>query len=523
MVTIADGQLQVTLDRFNLDDYAVFLRAKQLPEKRVEFDPETDTYKVLAPERFAHILDATLKPPQALDGSLAGHLFDYQDWIVQTALEARRFAVWADTGLGKTAMFLEWAAQVEREGGVLIFDPPRIIEQTLEQAQEFYGGSMQIEHLSTREDLVKWLSAPKGIGISNVDKLAREQMPELRRLAGLVLDESSILKTGGGSIKWNLIHSAKGIPYKLSLTATPAPNDTMEYASQASFLEKLRDEGEILWTYFSRDKRGNWRVKPHARDAFYAFMAGWSIYLRDPAAYGFAPILDSLPDPEYYEHKVPITQPQLEAMQELLTSSGKGLFDTVYGVRERGKLAQIARGFLYEGTGKERRARPIESRKPDLVARLVAGEVDEERPTLVWTNFDEESSIITDRIRSACPDVEVAELSGKTPDAAADAAISGFRRGGVDVLVSKAQLLGYGLNFQRCRSMVFSGIDDSFERRYQAVRRAYRFGQRETVHVHLPHVPELEGLMVENVAAKEAQFETDVAQAEAQYVKAVGR
>ena len=524
MISVADGQVRIDLDSFDLAAYETFLRAKTLPEKRIEFDPSTDTYRVLAPERFAHLLDSALRPPAAIGGDLAAHLFDYQRWIVQTALDARRFAVWADTGLGKTAIFLEWARLVEAEGAVLIFDPPRIIEQTVEEAARFYGSAMPIERLHTRVELEKWLSAPRGIAISNVDKLAREQLPALRRLTGLILDESSILKTGGGKIKWNLIHSAKGIPYKLSLTATPAPNDTMEYASQASFLEKLRDEGEILWTYFTRDKRGNWYVKPHARDAFYRFMAGWSIYLRDPAAYGFAPILDSLPDPVYHEHKIAMTAEQLAAMQELLSESGRGLFDVSYGVRERAKLAQLARGFLYEGTGPERVTRRIPSHKPGLVADIAAAEAGgQRRPTIVWTNFDAESEIVAAEIRERDKDLLVAELDGRCAEQEGSDIVAGFRSGLTDVLVTKPQLVGYGLNFQRCKAMVFSGVDDSFERRYQAIRRAYRFGQTEPVQVHLPHVPELEGAMVENVRAKELQFEADVAQAERNYVRATGR
>jgi superfamily II DNA or RNA helicase len=495
VITVVDGQVQVALDHFDQEGYDLFLRAKKLPEKQICFDHEADTYKIVAPERFAHILDSSLRLAQDLQADLASHLFDYQRWIVERALQARRYAVWADTGLGKTAIFLEWARQVSQEGPVLIFSPLRIIDQTIEEAERFYGE--QLRDLRNRAELTAWLeSAAAGVAITNIDKLAKGELP-LRRCAGIVLDESSILKTGGGTIKWNLIHSAKGIPYKLSLTATPAPNDTMEYASQASFLEKLRDEGEILWTYFTRDKYGNWRVKPHARDAFYAFMSGWSIYLRDPAAYGFEPILDTLPDPEYFEHRIPITDEQRVAMQELLTTSGKGLFDTTYGVRERSKLAQIARGFLYEGTGRDRIAKAVASRKPALVARLVSDEVDEGRPTIVWTNFDEESEILAGEIRQLRDDLKVAELSGSTSEEATGEVIHGFRRGDVDVLVTKAQLVGFGLNFQRCKAMVFSGIDDSFERRYQAVRRAYRFGQRDTVHVHLPHVPELEGLMVE--------------------------
>lgn len=523
-ITVADGQLQVSLDRFDLDAYSLFLRAKQLPEKRIEFDPETDTYKVLAPERFAHLLDATLPAPQVLDGNLAPHLFDYQRWIVSRALEARRFAIWADTGLGKTAMMVEWARQVTEQGAVVILEPNReCAEQTRELAIEYYG-ELAIEPLYSRAELEKWLTDPTGIAVSTHHMLAREQLPALRRCAGIVVNESSILKTGGGSIKWNLIHSTKGIPYKLSCTATPAPNDTMEYASQASFLEKLRSEGEILWTYFSRDKRGNWRVKPHARDAFYAFMAGWSIYMRDPAAYGFEPILDSLPDPVYHEHRVEITDAQLKAMQELLTASGKGLFDTSYGVRERTKLAQIARGFLYETVEGKRTAVEIESDKPVRVDLLARREVAAGRPTIVWVNFDEEGeqlqTLLSERLPASQP--TVALIDGRTKEAERERAIREFRVGeGIDVLIAKPQALGYGLNFQRCRAMVFSGVDDSFERRYQAVRRAFRLGQTEPVHVHLPYVPELEGPMVENVAEKEAQFEADVAQAESNYVKAV--
>lgn len=521
MIHVGDTDLTVTLDRFDQASYELFLRSKGLPEKRMEFDADTDTYKVVAPARFAHILDATLRPPQVLQGDLAAHLFDYQRWIVQTALDARRYAVWMDTGLGKTAVAAEWARQVSAEGGVLTFEPNReCAEQTRELANEYYG-ELAIEPLYTRADLEAWLTAPKGLAISTHHMLAREELQALKRCAGLVVNESSILKTGGGSIKWNLIHSAKGIPYKLSATATPAPNDTMEYASQASFLEKLRSEGDILWTYFTRDKRGNWRVKPHARDAFYAFMAGWSIYMRDPAAYGFAPILDSLPDPVYHEHRIKITAGQLGAMQELLTSTGKGLFDTSYGVRERSKLAQIARGFVYETAGGERSARAIEARKPGRIAEIVSSEADAGRPTIVWTNFDEESEMLGRLIRERRGDLKVAELDGGCSEGVASEVISNFRRGDVDVLITKPQLVGYGLNFQRCKAMVFSGLDDSFERRYQAVRRAYRLGQTEPVHVHLPYVPELEGLMVENVAAKEAQFEADVEQAQRNYVKAI--
>jgi helicase-like protein len=373
--------------------------------------------------------------------------------------------------------------------------------------------------IGDREHLARWCEVPEpAIGICNYEKLIPGRLPELRYLGGLVLDESSILKTGGGTIKWNVIHSAKGIEYKLSCTATPAPNDTMEYASQAAFLEKLRSEGDILWTFFSRDKHGIWRVKPHARDAFYRFMASWSIYLRDPAHYGWADILASLPPPEIHEHRLPLTPAQREHMQALQVESGKGMFNDRLGVRERAKLSQLAKGFLYgEGKTVER----VTSTKPWKVVELVGTETALGRPTIVWTVFDEESEILADLFDAHLPNVPVATLHGSHSPERRQEAIDAFKAGDVDVLVTKAALVGYGLNFQHCRAMVFSGFDDSFERLYQAIRRAYRFGQTETVHVHIPVIPELEGLMFDNLRRKQVAFDADTAEMEANYRQAV--
>lgn len=528
VVTIDNGRASVTFEQFDLEEYDLFLRCKALPERELEHDWRTDTYTITTAARYADRLGAATSVPTVDVQPLAPHLFDYQRWIVAQALDAKRYAIWADTGLGKTAMFLEWARQVRaRTGGrVLILSPPQIIEQTRAEYRLFYGCD-SIERLETREQLAAWCAADDGqeqdaIGICNYEKLSPGQMPELRRLAGLALDESSILKSGGGTIKWNLIHSAKGIEYKLSCTATPAPNDTMEYASQAAFLEKLRNEGEILWTYFSRDKYGTWSVKPHARDAFYRFMASWSIYLRNPAHYGFGDILATLPPPEIHEHRIEATAEQMDAMHAQLAESGRGLFDERLGVKERAKLSQIAKGFVYVKGEEPTR---IRSRKPEVVGELVYREVRKGRPTIVWTIFDAESEIVEAAIGNYADKVgatvNVAVLHGSNSDGERTEAIRRFRAGEADVLVTKAQLVGYGLNFQNCRAMVFSGFDDSFERMYQAIRRAYRFGQTETVHVHVPVVPELEGLMLDNLKRKQAQFERDVDVQESHYRQAL--
>lgn len=515
-VRVLADRAEVRFRRFDLDAFDLFLRVKALPEKLLAYDWRTDTYAVTTPARFARLLDPALPDVDRPALPLASHLFDYQAFIVGRALEARRYAVWADTGLGKTLIFLEWARQVlaSTGGRVLILSPLGIIEQTRAEARRWYGEGLQLERLATREALADWCrgSGP-GVAITNPEKLIPGVLDDLRRCSGIALDESSILKAGGGVIKWNLIKSARGVEYKLSCTATPAPNDTMEYASQAAFLEKLRTEGEILWTYFSRTKTGDWRVKPHAKQAFYAFMSSWSIYLRDPARYGWQDVLAGLPPPEIIEERLPLTPEQARLAQAFHVENGSGLFGTErLGVKQRAKLAQLAKGFLYEEPG---RARRVSARKPYRVAEIAGEEAADRRQVLVWTTFDEEGEILAELL----PDAAV--LSGATPLAERERLLEAFRGGEVRILISKPQLLGYGMNFQFVRSMVFSGFDDSFERMYQAIRRAYRLGQTEPVRVFVPYVPELEGLVLENVRAKERRFLEEVAAQEQCYIEAL--
>lgn len=513
-VTLDERRATVRFERYDLPAYGMFLRAKTTPETRVSYDHERDVYEISVPARFAGLLGVEGLAPAASRLDLDQSLFDFQRFIVNQALDAKRYAVWADTGLGKTRMFLEWARQVEAATGgrVLIFSPPSIIEQTRAEYRLVYGCDA-VEAIRGREALAEWCERPgPGIGITNYEAMIRGELPELRSLAGLALDESSILKTGGGTIKWNLIHSSKGIEHKLSCTATPAPNEAMEYASQAAFLEKFRSEGEILWTFFSKDKRGNWHVKPHAQQAFYSFMASWSIYLRDPAAYGFADILATLPEPEIVEHVLAITEDQRAAMSGVLAVAGRGLFDERLGIRERSKLSQIEKGFLYGEN-----ARRVESVKPAAVASLANGDVQEGRQTLVWTEFDEESAILEEGFAGNHRGLVVGALHGSHTTEQREETIRRFKAGDLDVLVTKAQLVGYGMNFQNAKSMIFSGFSDSFERKYQAIRRAYRFGQTERVRVHFPYVPELVGLMLANLRQKEEAFMVDVALCERHY------
>jgi hypothetical protein len=513
-----------------LEDHAHFIRSKALPEAEILFDEETDTYTVRAPARFAHLmgLAAVAEPRAPLE--FPAHLFDYQRFITNRALVAKRFAVWSDCGTGKTPIQLEWARQVNHitGGRVGILAPPEVVKQTLEEALKFYpDGSVRVHRFTTRSEFAAWCKGEIDVGtpfgITNYEKFIQDPgiMPELRWLAGLVCDESSILKSGGGVIKWNLIKSARGIEYKLSCTATPAPNDTMEYASQASFLEKLRSEGEILWTYFTRDpKTQAWKVKPHARDAFYRFMASWSIYLRKPGLYGFSDPFANVPEPIISEFKIPVTASQLRARTAVLgsTAAREGLLPSEkLEMTARGKLSQLAKGFRYiKGAGGADVLR-VDSLKPAFVADRVRAHVAAGRQVLVWCIYDEEARIIERLLRGVG---NVHGLHGETAEGERGKILRRFRNGEIRVLVSKARLLGYGMNFQFCTAMVFSGFDDSFEAFYQAVRRCYRYGSTKQLQVDVPYVPELENHVWENVLRKRAQWEADTAECEKAYAAA---
>jgi len=216
------------------------------------------------------------------------------------------------------------------------------------------------------------------------------------------------------------------------------------------------------------------------------------------------------------EHRVPATAAQLEARDRVLGHRDRGeLFpQDRLGVTARTKLSQIAKGFTYEVAG----PRSIVSDKPAVVARLVREEAAAGRQVLVWCVFDEEARLVGEALRGLAG---VEQLHGATPEGDRGRILEDFRHGKTRVLVSKARLLGWGMNFQFCGAMVFSGFDDSFEAFYQAVRRAYRYGSKAQLRVHVPYVPELEDHVWENVLRKRNQWEADTAECERAYAAAV--
>lgn len=291
--------------------------------------------------------------------------------------------------------------------------------------------------------------------------------------------------------------------------------NTNPYIQNDTLIIPFGNEGEILWTYFSRDKYGNWGIKPYAEEGFYRFLSSWSIYIRDPKHYGFSDNLKDVPDPKFHIIKIKETQEQKELELKIRRQGNDNLFgDLKLGVVKRSKLSQIAKGFVYE---KDKSITYVNSEKPKVIVDIIDTCITQGQQVLVWTVFDEEGEILLRNIRYRSGIAK--NLTGKTKEEERLEIIENFRHGNLQVLISKPELLGFGLNFQFCSVMIFSGFNDSFEQFYQAIKRAHRFGQTKALQVYIPYIPELEEMIYENIVKKKNNFEREVMRHEEIYKK----
>lgn len=391
-------------------------------------------------------------------GELNEHLFDFQHAIVSWAVRRGRAAVFADTGLGKTLMQLSWADEVASHTGgmVLILAPLAVSEQTIEQGSTFGIEVRRVPQGGTPD-------AP-GVWITNYERMDAIDFTELH---GLVLDESSILKAHDGKTRQRIIDAAQGIPYRLSCTATPSPNDFEELGNQCEFLGVM-SRTEMLATYFVNDTgdTGTWRLKGWGASKFWEWMGTWAVVLRNPADIGFDGSRYELPPLEYFEHVVSAGEQE----GELFARPAMGLAERRKAQRES-----------------------VEARCKAL-ADLVNSEPNE--PWLIWCHLNDEAALLQRLIPGAV------NVQGSDSAESKAKNLLGFAHGDVRVLVSKPRIAGFGMNWQHCARMAFVGLDDSFEKFYQAVRRCYRFGQKRSVKVHL-FTAENEGQILANLKRKE--------------------
>jgi len=387
-------------------------------------------------------------------------MFEWQKKIVAWACRKGRGAIWADTGLGKTIMQLAWADQVVRHTGqsVLILTPLAVSAQTVKEAEHF-GLHASISHSADE------IEGP-GIYVTNYQKLHRF---DAAVFGGVVLDESSILKSFTGKIKQQLVTTFKPTSYRLACTATPAPNDHLELGNHAAFLGVM-ESNEMISRWFLADsmQAGNYRLKGHAKADFWRWVANWALVMRSPADLGYDSTGYDLPALTVHHITIPTT-----------------------GVHIGGTLfadASLSATTLHEVL---RQTAPIRAKKAKEIAATLKGD-----SLLLWTHTNYEA----DEIRKV---IETKEVRGSDSDEHKEMMLLGFADGTVTRLLTKPSLAGFGMNWQVCHHMIFVGMDYSYEKFYQAVRRCWRYGQLHPVNAYLL-ATDMEWRLFDALAKKQA-------------------
>lgn len=396
--------------------------------------------------------------------SIAPHLFPHQRDLVRWALRRGRAAIFAETGLGKAIKLLEWARHVAADHGrVLILAPLAVGPQIAVEAVRFGVDAQYV-----RDD-----RAELDITITNYEMLKHF---EVGSFAGVVLDESSILKSFEGKYRNYLIDSFSDTPFRLCCTATPAPNDFTELGNHSEFLG-IKSRAEMLAEYFVHDggSTQDWRIKGHAVEAFWRWVATWGAVVRKPSDLGYDDGAYELPPLTMQDHVV-------ETLPELRTELG-------FGPRQ-----------MYAKTLTEQRKarRATIAQRVDACATLVREYTDGGEQVVVWCDLNDEQNALAEVLGARlCVSIE-----GATKDDVKLERHERWKRGKVSCLVSKAAIFGFGLNWQHCSRVVFIGASHSYERTYQAIRRCWRFGQRNPVTVDMVRA-DLEGAVADNYRRKE--------------------
>ncbi len=387
-------------------------------------------------------------------GDIHPRLFGFQAHVTRWAIQRGRAAVWADTGLGKTAIQLEWARlSADRS---LIAAPLAVCQQTVREAEQL---GITARYVRSDGD-----AQGPGVWVTNYEMLDRF---DPAGFGAAVLDEASILKQSDGKTRTRIIGWFAGVDRRLLATATPAPNDPEELTNQAECLGVMTRR-EMLASYFVHDSDG-WRLKGHARGPMFQWMATWAVALRTPSDLGY-------PDDGYLLPPLDITADTV-AVDGL--DSGDGLFPSLGGVGGRAAM----------------RRQTLDARV-ERAAQLVAAEPGE--PWLLWCGLNDEA----EQLAKLIPDA-VNVHGGWSPEDKATAFLD-FADGKIQHLITKPSIAAMGLNFQHCARQAFVGINDSYEAYYQAIRRSWRFGQARPVSVHVV-VSDLETQIVANIRRKEQE------------------
>lgn len=389
-------------------------------------------------------------------------LFDFQHEIVKWACKRGRAAIFADTGLGKTAMQVVWSQLVsaKTDCNVLIVAPLCVAQQTITEAAIF---DVDVKYCRNQKDVNQRIS------ITNYEMLDHFDAFEF---GAIVLDESSILKHRDSKTRKKVIDMFGRIPYRLSCTATPSPNDFMELGNQSEFLG-IMSQSEMLAMFFIHDggSAQDWRLKRHGQSKFWEWMASWAVCIKRPSDLGFDDSRFNLPDLNIIDHVI--------------------------------NDDNVLEGELFPRIATTLTERRI-AKKKTIIERCntIADIVNKSKDRwLIWCHLNDESSMLADIIHDAV------EVNGSMSIESKSMAINGFTNGEIRVLVTKPSIAGFGMNWQHCHKMAFVGLNDSFEQYYQAIRRCWRFGQTNNVDVYLISAAS-EGAVKQNIERKQKQAET---------------
>jgi DNA modification methylase len=383
-------------------------------------------------------------------------LFPFQRDIVKWSLRRGRACIFADCGMGKTFMQIEWAKQIK--GDVLILAPLAVASQTIDEAAKLDT----IIRYCRRGDDVK-----PGITIANYEMLEHF---DASRFTGIVLDESSIIKHFEGKFRNMLIERFKNTPYRLACTATPAPNDHMELGNHAEFMGAM-SRTEMLSMFFVHDggDTAKWRLKGHAEGEFWKWVCSWAVMIRKPSDLGYEDGGFILPPISIEQISVEHSNPgeflfamEAQTLQERIVARRESIGDRVK------KCSEIVNGSKEQW--------------------------------LIWCNLNSESEELEEEIEDSVQ-VQGSESPEKKTQKLRD-----FISGKTRVMISKPSIFGFGINLQNCRNIAFVGLSDSWEQYYQAVRRCWRFGQKKDVRIHII-TSTAEGQVVQNIKRKEADAE----------------
>jgi len=396
------------------------------------------------------------------ENDMKNTLFDFQKYCVKKSLKSGCFALFEDCGLGKTHQQLEWCAQIvaKEQLPVLILAPFAVIGQTIQEADKF-GYSIKELDADNQTDL-------SGICIVNYEQLDNI---DASLFVGVALDESSILKNFDGKMRNKIIDSFRQTKYKSCWTATPSPNDPMELGNHSEFLG-IMSRNEMLSMFFVHDggNTSKWKIKGHAEKKFWQWVSTWAIMIGKPSDIGFS-------DDGYILPELNIEENIIETKKR----NNNLLFNDV---------AVNATGF-----NKELRDTIVE--RLDRAAEIVNNSKEN---FIIWIKQDIEGEYL----RKIIPDA--VEVKGGDKPELKKSRLLGFKNNEFRVLITKAKIAQYGLNYQNCHNQIFASLDFSFESLYQAIRRSYRFGQKEAVNIQIISTDTMQNV-IQSIKEKERKYE----------------